>query len=541
MDLAPFAYNFVIVLLAGTASSILCRKLGVSALAGHLVVGALIGFGGMRLVDDPGHELELVAEAGALLLLFSVGIEFSIDELAKLGRYFFVGGAVQMAAVAGPLTAVAHLAGFSLPAALLAGAAGALSSTILVFRALSEEGQVATPHGRRAIAVLLFQDAALVPLLLLTPLLTGDGPPPTGRDYLLLALKATSFLSAVFVLHASMQRFAARWLSKLRSVEIVVLVTVTSLCGLSWVAHLLGLPAAVGAFAAGLVLSGNCLSRQIDAIVLPFRETFAAVFFVTLGMLLDPHAALAEPLLLAAGVVGMVAFKTLAAGLALRVVGLPWGPALGMGLGLSQLGEFSFLLVSRGVSAGLITPADYNRMLFIAVVTLIATPLLLRYGLRGASGETPDDSIDRSGAGPVPSQAAVVGIGPIGGQLASRLETDGVAVTLLDLSPVNLHRFAQGGFATHAGDARDPATLRHAGGQSWELVAVCVPNDDVALEVVRAVRLVNPTAPIVVRCRLQSYAAKLRRAGATAVVSEEAEAVGPLTRECERFVRRSDS
>jgi CPA2 family monovalent cation:H+ antiporter-2 len=131
-------------------------------------------------------------------------------------------------------------------------------------------------------------------------------------------------------------------------------------------------------------------------------------------------------------------------------------------------------------------------------------------------------------------------VGPIGAQIASRLETDGIAVTLLDLSPVNLHRFAQAGFATVAGDAREAATLRQAGAEAWELAVVCVPSDEVALEVVRALRAANGAAPVVVRCRLQSYAPKLRRAGATAVVSEEQEAVGPLTRECERLVGLSN-
>ena len=536
MDIGHFIRDFVVVLLAGTVSGVICRLWSVSLLAGYLVVGALIGHGGLGLVGHPGHELELIAEAGALLLLFSVGIEFSIDDLVKLRRFFLVGGACQMILIAVPLTMVARWFGMSPAAALLAGTAGAFSSTILVFRALAEERQAASPHGRRALAVLLFQDAALIPLLLLVPLMTGDAPFPAWNDGLLLVGKTAAFILAVAILHRFMTELAAAWLASLRSVEIVVLITLALLGGLSWTAHRLELPPAIGAFAAGLVLSGNRLSKQIDAIILPFRETFAAVFFVTLGMLLQPSAVVSEPLLLAAGVVGMVILKTVGTAIALRLVGLSWQGAFGMALGLSQLGEFSFLLVSRGVNAGIISDLDYNRMLFIAVVTLVATPVMLRYGLKwaqsagGTNGRRNVLSVSKA------TRAMVVGIGPIGAQVASRLETEGIEVTLVDLSPVNLHAFAQDGFTVHAGDARDPEVLASAGIVGCDLAVVCVPSDTVALDIVRTMRRVNASMPIVVRCRFQSISAKLIRSGATAVVSEEREAAGPLMEQCARFL-----
>jgi len=533
LDIGHFVRDVVVVLLAGTASSIVCKRWSISLVAGYLVVGALIGHGGLGLVQHPGKELELLAEAGALLLLFSVAIEFPLDELAKLKRFFLVGGASQMTIIAAPLTGLAWFLGMSPAAAFLAGTAGAFSSTVLVFRALTEEGQVETPHGRRAIAVLLFQDAALIPLLLLVPLITGNAQALPWTDYLLLAVKAASFLVAVIFLHWCMSNYAAVWLASLRSVESIVLVTVALLCGLSWTAYLMELPPAVGAFAAGLVLSGNRVSRQIDAIVLPFRETFAAVFFVSLGMLLQPAAVFSEPLLLGLGVVGMLALKTLGAACALRFVGLSWRAALGMGLGLSQLGEFSFLLVSRGVAAGIISAEDYNRMLFVAVVTLIATPLLLRRGLVWAKAEDVEPNVTSPNAEAKPAHAIIIGIGPIGAQVASRLETNGIDVVLIDLSPVNLHAFTQSGFLTIAGDARDPEVLLSAGIGNCELAVVCVPKDAVCGEIVRSLRQANEKVSIVVRCRFQSFAAKLLRAGATVVVSEEQEAAGPLMQQCE--------
>jgi monovalent cation:H+ antiporter-2, CPA2 family len=541
MDSVQFIQNFLVVLLAGTVAAVVCKKLRSSPLAGYLLVGAVIGPGILGFVADPGHELELMAEIGALLLLFSVGIEFSIDELARLKRFFLVGGFSQMCLVGAPLAGAAHLAGFSWPAAVLAGSAGAFSSTVLVFRALSETEQTGTEHGRRAIAVLLFQDVALVPLLMMVPMLTGENAMPGLSDYLLLAAKAVFFLSAVVLLHRLFEGWGALWLANLRSVEIVVLATVTLLCALGWIAWLLDMPPAIGAFAAGLVLSNNLLTKRIDAIILPFRETFAAIFFVTLGMLLQPAALIREPVLLFAGVAGIILLKTMGAAVALRLAGLSWPSSFGMGLGLSQLGEFSFLLLSRGSAAGMIPPEDYNRMLFIAIATLIATPMLLRLGLRWTSGEGNRPGHLKPAANTSDSKRAIViGIGPIGGQIAARLETKGVDVTLVDLSPVNLHAFIQAGFSTIAGDARTPEVLARAGISSCGLVVVCVPKDQITLEIVRAVNGANSRVPVVVRCRFELFGSRLLRAGATAVVSEEAEAAGPLLSHCERLIERAN-
>jgi CPA2 family monovalent cation:H+ antiporter-2 len=255
-------------------------------------------------------------------------------------------------------------------------------------------------------------------------------------------------------------------------------------------------------------------------------------------MLLRPAAFLSEPLLLTTGLVAMIILKTCAAGVALRAVGLPWAGALGMGLGLAQLGEFSFLLVSAGMDAGLITAEDYNRMLFIAIATLVLTPWLLRFGLQWAGAEDSPTVAHTGQTLPASDRAVVIGIGPIGGQVAARLETLGVEVALIDLSPVNLHPFAQLGFATYAGDACDPAVLAQAEVPRRGLAVVCVPKDELALGIVRTLRETHPGIGVIVRCRYQAFAEKLRKAGAAIVVSEEQEAAGPLMQQCEHWMRQ---
>jgi CPA2 family monovalent cation:H+ antiporter-2 len=210
-----------------------------------------------------------------------------------------------------------------------------------------------------------------------------------------------------------------------------------------------------------------------------------------------------------------------------------------MGLGLSQLGEFSFLLVGEGVSEGIIGREYYSRMLFIALGTLIATPWLLRLGLRWTDDEESSDSAElRAGAAREQTlpRAVLFGIGLIGRQLASRLETMGIEVCMVDLSPVNLYPFAQQGFRTITGDGRDPDVLLRSGVAACRLVIVAVPDDGIALEIVRAVRTAAPRSPILVRCRYEANRSDLLKSGAARVVTEEAEAAGRLLEHCERLL-----
>lgn len=531
--------QLLIVLSAGFAAGLACKLLKVSPLIGYLLVGTLLGHGALNVVaNDEG--LRRLAEAGVLLLLFAVGLEFSLDELARLSRYLAVGGTVQMLLVAVPVMGFSMLLGKEWNAALLLGAAAAFSSTVLVFKALAEYGQVDSPHGRRAVGILLFQDAALVPLLLLVPLLTGAGQAAGPADYLLLAVKALAYVFGVVLLHEGLQRWIVPLLARLRSAELMVLFALMVLGGMALLAVWLGLPATLGAFAAGLALSGNRLTAQVDALVLPFRETFSAVFFVSLGLLLEPSVFWEEAALILPGLLGILILKTAAAVIALRLTSLPWRASWGMGMGLSQLGEFSFVLVLAGWQANVLTEADYRRMLAFALGTLVLTPPLIkrgieRFGLTGEAGRAepqrlpvlPDDLVE----------TVIVGVGLAGSRVAARMEVLGHDVCLVDVSPVNLHPFAQQGFRTVAGDATDPSVLARARVERAALVVVCVPHDEVGGQIVRAVRAVNATAFILVRCRYSHNMRIARRAGANHVVSEEAVAAVALLSVLEKLER----
>ncbi|MCY2988822.1 MAG: cation:proton antiporter [Planctomycetota bacterium] len=524
--------DLLLILGGGLLAAWVCRRLRLSVLVGYLVVGGLLGAGVLGWVRDEQQAMRHLAEIGAFLLLFSIGLEFTLEELLRLRRAFLLGGSIQVLLVAVPTTCLLAKLGLPWRAAIMLGAAASFSSTVLVFKSLAEWGQTATPMGRRMISILLFQDAALVPLLLVLPMLGQDEVSVTLADWGVLLLKAALLVVALL----SLRRGAVNWLlprlAVLRGPELLVLFVLVVLGGVTWGCNLYGLPPALGAFGAGLLFSGNRLTHQVDALILPFRETFAAVFFVSLGLLLAPRVLWDQPWLILAGFVWVLLLKTVAALVALRATGLRWRASLGAGIGLAHLGEFSFLLAIFGLNQGLIHEADYQKWLFIGVGSLTLTPLLLKVGIRWADRAVAGEDGQPS-APPGPHLGLVIGVGPVGRQAASQLELAGWDVCLIDFSPVNLNPFAQQGFRTVAGDGSDPAVLQRAYAAEAGLAVVCVPDDETSIRTVRTIRSLNARTRIVVRCRYRVNVETLREAGADSVVSEEVEAIHALRRALE--------
>ncbi len=519
-------YDLLIILAAGLVAAVVCRRLHISVLVGYLTIGVVIGASALGWIVDREHEIEYLAELGVFLLLFSIGIEFSLDELLKLGRHLLVGGSVQMLLVAVPVAALLSAYGLPWETAFLIAAAVSFSSTVLIFKALSEQGHSGLAHGRRAIGILLFQDVALIPLLLLIPLLTGEGEAATAADYLRLAVVSLLFVASVVAVRHLLARWIIPTLAAFRSPDLVVLLTLVCLGGVTWAAHAIGLPPAIGAFAAGLIFSSNRWTHQVDALVLPFRESFSAIFFVSLGLLADVSLLWKQPLLLFGSLAGIMLTKSIAAAVALRLTGIGWRTALGLGLGLAHIGEFAFVLIVLGWESGLISEEQYRLLVTLAICSLIITPLMLRTGLRRIQAASEDDREARSHRvpGEVGEQAVVIGAGPSGRQIASRLEIAGKNVCIVDYSPLNLHPFAQQGFRTVNGDATQIEILELAGVADATMIIVCVTRDETALRIVRAVRSANRNCFLLVRCRFQTNVPLLTKAGASEIVSEEAQA-----------------
>ncbi len=428
--------------------------------------------------------------------------------------------------------------GWPLPAAILVGAALAFSSTVLVFKSLNELGKTNSESGRRTIAILLFQDAALVPLLLCVPLISGEGEAVSMLQWVKLGLSSIMFLGATVGLRVILAEHVIPRITRHRSPDLVVLLTLVILGGVSLAAQRLGLPPAIGALAAGLVFGGNRWSEQIDSLILPFREAFSAIFFVGLGLLINLTSILHNPLVSLGGIATVIAIKSIAALLALRSTGLGWRRSLGPSLALSHVGEFAFVLILMAATSGVITAKQREQVLGIAGGTLLASPMLIRYGFRrrddGDDGDHSQQEFHLIHKNDKRHLAVIVGMGPVGRAVASRLETLGHEICAIDLNPLNLQAFAQYGIATVAGDAESIDVLKAAGIDRAEIAMVCVPVDEVAVRATAAIRAANPAIQIVVRCRYARNQSALHKAGADHVFSEEAHTASELVRLVEK-------
>jgi CPA2 family monovalent cation:H+ antiporter-2 len=525
-------YDLLVIIAAGLFAGVVCKRLRVPVLIGYILVGVLISSSGIGLIAETSSDVAHFAEVGVFLLLFAIGLEFSLDELLGLGRHLFIGGSVQMGLVAAPVAGGLYLLGLDWQAAALLAAAVAFSSTVLVFKTLAEWGRTSTPAGRRAIGVLLFQDVALVPLLLVVPLLTG-GDVPTATDAVLLAATSAAFVVSVLLLRWVLAAWLLPHLVSHRSPELLVLGAVVVLGAVTFISYRIGLPPAVGAFAAGLMLSGNRWTGQFDALVMPFRETFTVIFFVSLGMLLDPRVPLEAPVSFLAGLIVLIAIKATAATIALRLTRLSWRSALATGIGLAHVGEFAFVIVELASQAELLDTKTAAQFVAVSLTSLMLSPLLLRFGLRRTANVVAADDYamqPRTSGERLPNFAIVIGVGPLGGRIASHLETIGHEVCVIDRSPLNLQRFEQQGFHAVAGDAVEEGTLDRAFADRATLVIVCVPDDTASLAIVRLVRQINIGCKVLVRCHYQSNMQRLRKAGASQVISEELQVGEALVR-----------
>ncbi len=529
MDLS-LVYDLLIILTAGLLSGLVCKRLRVPTLIGYMLVGVLIGNGGLQLIRERSHDIELLAETGVFLLLFAIGLEFSLDELWKLGRHLLVGGSIQMGLVIAPVSFLLNLFGYSWQTSLLLASAFAFSSTVLVFKTLSDWGRSSSASGRRAIGILLFQDAALIPLLLVIPLLSGENDQIKSAEVIQLFLTSFLFVGSVIFMRWLLSRWVIPTLASFRSPDSVVLASVVLLGGVTMAAFQFGLPPAVGAFAAGLMLSGTRWTAQIDALVLPFRETFAAVFFVSLGMLLDPQTVFGQPIVFVTSLIVLIALKAIAATIALRLTALSWKSSFHMGLGLAHVGEFAFALVTIASQAGLVTAPQAQQFVGVSLLSLMISPLLLSRAMKQKDAPSPATETRRENVAIESRSALVVGLGPIGRQLASQLETAGYDVCLIDRSPLNLQQFAQQGFRTIVGDASESDVLERAEIRHTGITIISIAIDTDALSIVRQLRRLNRDGEIFVRCRFQSNVRLFKKLGASFVVSEETQALDALSK-----------
>ncbi|MDP2359262.1 MAG: cation:proton antiporter [bacterium] len=524
--------DIVIIFALAVVAALACHRLRLPMPIGLLLVGVLAGPDALGLVRGV-HEIELLSEIGVVLLLFVIGLEFSLADLAQLKRHFLVGGSVQFFGTAGLVGAGLLLAGVTPPQGLYLGFVIALSSTAIVLRLLQERAELDSPHGRAALATLIYQDIAVVPVMLLAPLLagaaTGTGLTQAGSLLLRVAGVGTfSYAAYKWIVPWILER-----ITRTRSPEAFLLGVVLLCIGIALLTQALGLSLALGAFLAGLIISESEYSNQAVAVMLPFRDVFLSLFFVSTGMLLDIQYLLAHPLLLGLLTLGVLVVKPLLATAAALALGLPLRPAVQSGLALGQVGEFSLVAAKAGVVAGLLLPDHFQAVLNLAVITMLLTPLLIAAGPPSAVwlARTPLARLARRGVADVASgtdhpqvgHVLIVGFGVTGRNVARTARLADLPYLILEINAGILREAAAQGEPIHYGDATQESILRHVDADKARAVVVLINDPAGTRRIVELARRIAPDAYLLVRSRTLREVEPLIALGADEVIADELE------------------
>ncbi|WP_412060565.1 cation:proton antiporter [Rubrivirga sp. IMCC45206] len=529
----PFVGELAALFTAGVVVAYLCYKVRLVPIAGFLLAGVAVGPGALGLVTDVELVAEL-AEVGVILLLFSIGVEFSLGEMARLARPIFVGGGAQVALTVAAVTGGLMLLGVGLGPAIFTGFLVALSSTAIVLKVLGERAESDTPRGRVALAMLLFQDLAIVVMVLLVPVLAGEGGSPLDVAWAL--AKAALVVAAVLVGARRVIPAILARVAETRRTELFLLAVAAICLGTAWAASLAGVSLALGAFLAGLLVSESDYAEHALSEILPLQTLFTAAFFLSVGMLLDPAFLWANLGWVMAAAVGVLVLKGGLATLGARILGYPLGVSLAAGLALAQIGEFSFVLALAGSEVGLFPAglaAGEQGLIAVTVVLMLATPALVALGPRlTAIGRAIEDSADEAAAETGASHGhgvaledhtIVVGYGPAGRRLGRVLGEVGVPYAVSDLNPASLREADADGAATVFGDAAREPILKSLGVERAKLLVVAINDGAATRRIVAVARHLNPTLQIFARTRFLGDVESLTAAGADVVVPEELE------------------
>jgi CPA2 family monovalent cation:H+ antiporter-2 len=525
------ALQLVLVLLASAVLVVvLFRFLNLPPVLGYLLVGAAIGPRALDLIPDSGAARHL-AEFGVVFLMFSIGLEFSLPRLYSMKRIVFGLGLAQVALTIALAVAAAMLSGLGWQAGIALGGILAMSSTALISKMLADRLQLDSKHGREIFGVLLFQDLAVVPLLIIVPALS-QAPEALAGTLGVAALKAAVVLSLILFFGQRLMRGWFHIVARRRSAELFMLNVLLITLGLAYLTELAGLSLALGAFLAGMLISETEYRYQVEEDIKPFRDVLLGLFFITVGMFLDVKAIAGQlpwvVLLLSLLLGGKFA---LIFGLS-RAFGAMPGTAMRSGLWLCAGGEFGFVLLAHIRELPLLSPAAFQVVVGALVLSMLLAPLIVHHSekavMRFCASEWMLRSMELTQVAArsmvTEKHAIICGYGRSGQYLARFLDREGVSYVALDLDPERVSEAAAAGDAVVYGDGTRPETLIAAGIMRASVVVISYADADSALRVLAQVRELRPELPVVVRASDEGDFDRLSRAGAAEVVPEVLEA-----------------
>ena len=535
MHTPPLFADLLIILLVSLPVAFLCLRLKLPLLVGLMLTGILIGPYGLGLIEEL-EAIEILAEIGVILLLFTIGLEFSIRRLREIKNLVLIGGGLQVAATIAATVAIALLFGRELNQAVFFGFLVALSSTAIVLKSYAERNEIDAPHGRAGVGILLFQDISIVLMMLLVPILGGKDAASAAAIAKTLGV---SLVALIIIVAGAwfLVPLLLKHVVRLRSPEVLLLTAVFISLGTAWVTSQFGLSLALGAFIAGIVLSESEYSHQVTADILPFRDVFNSIFFVSIGLLLSIASLIENFVSVMFWVVMLIIGKTLIVWAVVRLMGFPQRIAAATALGLAQIGEFSFVLAKAGRTVDLLPDTDYQIFLASSIISMIATPFLIaaapNFGLfvqkflKDRKSEDEDavaeEEIHLTSSGGLQNHVIIVGYGLNGRNLSRVLRAVGVPYTILDLNGETVRRAREKGEKINFGDATRREVLHHAHINEANALVLAMSDPQAARRTVKQAREMNADLYIVVRTRYTAEITELLELGANEVIPEEFE------------------
>jgi CPA2 family monovalent cation:H+ antiporter-2 len=491
------------------------------AIVGFLVTGILVGPHGLGLISDPA-QVESLSELGVVLLLFTIGLEFSIQSLVKMRKLVLFGGGLQMLFGTALVFPIAFLLGFAWNTSLLFGFLFSLSSTAIVLKLLQDKGEMDSAHGRGAFGVLIFQDLAVVPLVLILPIMAGKSG---GDPFYLVVGKVLLVLALVVVLAIWVVPWVMKKVASTKSNELFMFAVALICLGTAFLTAEAGLSLALGAFMAGLVIAGSPYAYQAISSVMPMRDIFTSLFFVSIGMKMDIKFLVNNPFLVIGLAVSVMILNTIATALAMKCVGLRGRVAVMVGFALCQVGEFAFVLAKSGGDLGLLNASSMIAFLNIAVLTMAMTPLALEAGRRlGPFFGAMERPFEGNIQGHVENHAVVIGFGVAGQAVARACRLMGRQYAIIDMNPGSVQAFQAKGEPIIFGDAVNELVLEHVGIHRAAILVVSIPDPVATRRIIAQARHLNKDLHIVARTRFLLTGEQLKRLGANEVLTEEFEA-----------------
>lgn len=533
--------EFVIVLAASVLIVTFSQKLRLPSVVGLLLTGILIGPGGLSLVKNT-ETVNLLAEIGVVMLLFTVGLEFEPARLKRIQRDFWAGGGLQVSLTTMAAVIILVLLEVPLREAVFYGFLVSLSSTAVVLKILADRGETDSPQGRISLGVLIFQDLAVVPMIALVPVLANAGQVSLVAVGLRLGLSvlaiAGAFLLARFLMPGLLQLIV-----RLRNHEVFLLATLVIVLGMAWLTASLGLSLALGAFLAGVILAESDYSHQVVSDILPFKILFNSLFFISVGMLLNVGAVWKYRALVLALVAAVLAVKFSVVVLTVGWLGYGSRIAVLTGLALAQVGEFSFVLAGVGRANGFLPGDIFQAFVASSILTILATPFLIQAGpaLAGRGEKTLrwKRRTAHLAAKPVcdlTDHVIIAGYGLNGRNLGHVLKEAGIGYFIIELNPVTVREAGQAGEMIIFGDVSSRTILEEAGARRAKGIVFAISDPAVTRRGVKAVRGINPDLFIIVRTRYAAEIDGLLDLGADDVIPEEFEtSIEIFTRVLEKY------